>query len=181
MDTLTNATDAATGSSLATAMAAAANPQKVEWLERLDQAWYQSGGSVVATARRLNATYTHTLRTLAAPQVGHLPPDDPRVFAHAMALANATDGTSRPGKTPKDEVQVATEKTAMAHLAEKTNHELAHRNLIAVAEAEIARDARLLQHSRTVERSGERTREHTGDRTGQQTPMATKRNGQETR
>jgi hypothetical protein len=148
MDTVATDTQTVDAPALAAAMAAARSPQEVERLERLDQAWHQSGGSVVATARRLDATYTQTLRALASPQVGHLPPDDPRVFAHAMAMSNATDGVARPGKTPKDEVQIATEKAAMAHLAGNSTHELAHRNLTSVAEAEIARDARLIQRSR---------------------------------
>jgi hypothetical protein len=150
---------------LATAMAAAHNPKDVERLERLDQAWYQSGGSVVATARRMNAPYGQTLRTLSSPQVGHLPPDDPRVFAHTMALANVTDGASRTSRTPKEEVQIATEKAAMAHLASNPNHELAHRNLTLVAEGEIVRDARMLQQHRTAE----------------QAPSAAKRGTQQTR
>lgn len=131
--------------SLASALAVAKDPALQERILAVDNAWYASGGSVVGTARALQQPYTQTLRTLASPACGQISPNDPRVFAHAMAMAQIADGASKVRGTPKEEVQIATEKTAMQQLEKSPGSEIARTNLIAVAEAEILRDARLQQ------------------------------------
>lgn len=132
-------------STLAAALAGAGDSELQKRIAAADEAWYASGGSVVATARTLQQPYTQTLRMLASPACGQIASDDPRVLAHAMAMANIVDGASKVRATPKQEVQVATEKTAMQQLTKTPGSEIARSNLVAVAEAEILRDTRVLQ------------------------------------
>jgi hypothetical protein len=104
----------------------------------------------------LKQPYSKTLRDLTSPSVGLLPPDDPRIAAHAIALANIADGVSHTDKTPKDETQIASEKTAMVRLTSNPDNEHAIRTLIKVAESEITRDIHLKQQNTT-----QKTKTHT--------------------
>lgn len=121
-----------------------ARPTDAGALASLDSVWAQADNSVVRAARLLQKPYGTTLRMLTAPDAKILSPDDPRVGAHSIAMADIESGRGAPSNGKDEAMRVIYERNAVRDLAQGKNPEKAWKSLVVVAQHEIARDVQLL-------------------------------------
>ena len=126
---------------LAESIARRADPKA---LSALDAAWAQADNSVIRASRLLGKPYGTTLRMLTAPEAKLLSPDDPRVAAHSIALAELESGRGAPSNGKDEAMRVILERNATRELAAGRNEDKAWKSLVVVAQHEIARDAEML-------------------------------------